>query len=277
MMHLKEIEISGRRVAYYQSRGKGQPVLLVHGNSMSGRCFARQLESPLGEEYRLVALDLPGHGESAAASDAKNAYTLPGYAELVTAFVRELGIDDALLVGWSLGGHVLLEASARLPKAVGLMIFGTPPVAKPMAADAFIPNPLFHLMFTSEMSEAEALAVTAGLFMPGSRIDSFFCEDLRGTDGSAREALGLSVAQGNYTDEVAVAANLDKPLAVVHGEHEPLVSLAYLKALHLPTLWRGEIQIVPAAGHTLHWEQPQAFNRLLESFITDCTVGAVST
>jgi pimeloyl-ACP methyl ester carboxylesterase len=237
---------------------------------MSGLSFEKQLESPLGERYRLVAMDLPGHGASDPAPDPESAYTLPGYAVVVSEFAKRLNIADAVLVGWSLGGHILLEVIGRLQDAAGLMIFGTPPVGKPMAADAFIPNPLFPLSFKSDLSDEEVVAVTAGFFKPGSRIPQFFCDDMRRTDVRAREALGLSVGEGNYTDEVEVVAGLNKPLAVVHGEAEQIASLSYIKDLCIPTLWQGEIQVVPDAGHTPHWEQPERFNNLLAVFIQDC-------
>ncbi len=266
MIH-KRIEIHNQKIAYYESAGKGQPVLFIHGNSMSGLSFARQFESHLGERFRLVALDLPGHGESVPAPDPDSAYTLPAYATLVSEFAKRLEIDDAVLVGWSLGGHVLLEASGRLPDSAGLMIFGTPPVGKPMAADAFLPNPLFPLSFKSDLSEEEVAVVTAGFFKPDSRISTFFIEDMKRTDGRAREVLGVSVAEGNYTDEVSAVANLDKPLAVIHGELDPLVNLSYIRGLPLPTLWRDEIQVIPDAGHSPHWEQPEVFNALLMEFV----------
>lgn len=270
-MHHHETEINGQRVAYYESEGKGRPVLFIHGNSMSALSFEKQLNSPLGEKYRLVALDLPGHGRSAPAQDPKSACTLPAYGAIVCEFAKSLEIADALLVGWSLGGHVLLEAIGSLQESIGLMIFGAPPVGKPMAADAFIPNPLMPLLFKNDLSGEEAVAVTAAFFKPGSNIPTFFIEDMRRTDGRAREALALSLGEGNYTNEVTVVVDLSKPLAVIHSENESLVSLSYLKGLSIPTLWRGEIQIIPDAGHTPHWEQPELFNNLLMEFITDCT------
>lgn len=269
-MHHKEIKINGQNIAYYESAGTGQPVLFVHANSMSGLAFEKQINSPLGEKYRLVALDLPGHGRSAPAQDPKSAYSLPGYAKIVAGFAAALDMTDALLVGWSLGGHVLLEASGRLPDSVGLMICGTAPTGKPMATDAYKPYPLIPLLFKNDLSNEEALALTAAFIKPGSQIPRFFYEDLKRADGRTREEMGLSLFAGNYTDQVTIAANLNKPLVVVHCENEPVVSLSYLKNLTIPTLWRGEIQIVSDAGHSPHWEQSERFNNLLMEFIEDC-------
>lgn len=266
----KVIEINSQKIAYYESEGTGQPVLFVHGNSMSGLSFEKQLISPLGEQYRFVALDLPGHGRSAHAQNPEFAYHLPAYAETVAGFAAALDMTDALLVGWSLGGHVLLEASSRLPAAVGLMILGTPPVGKPMAADAFIPNPLMPLLFKSDLSSEEAAALTDAFFKPDTRLPGFFYEDMKRTDGRVRESLGLSIMEGNYSDEVTVVATINKPLAIVHGAIDPFINSSYIKGLGIPTLWRGEVQIIPDAGHTPHWEQPAKFNSLLREFILEC-------
>lgn len=110
--------------------------------------------------------------------------------------------------------------------------------------------------------------MTTGFFKPGGQIPRFFFDNMRRTDGRAREALGVSIGEGNYSDEVAVVANLDKPLAIVHGEHESVANLSYLKNLTIPTRWRNKIQIIPDAGHTPQWEQPEVFNNLLMEFLS---------
>jgi len=271
-MRQSEVEIDGQIVSYYESSGTGKPILCIHGNSLSGLCSQRQLESPLGEQYRLVALDLPGHGSSEAASTPELTYTLPGYSALLVKFISKLGIDDALMVGWSLGGHILLEAAELLDKAAGFMIFGTPPLGYPMAGDAFKPNPLFSCLFTKELSSGNAAAVAASFFSSEAPVPELFTEAMLETDGSARTALWQSVAEGNYTDEITVVASLNKPLAIVHGESDRLVNLDYIQQLSIPTLWRGGVQVITNAGHATHWEQPQAFNQLLSGFMNDCIV-----
>lgn len=267
-MRHKEIDINGQKVAYYESAGTRQPVLFIHGNSMSGLCFERQFNCPFGKQFRLIALDLPGHGRSSTAQGPKSGYNLPAYADIVCDFVNHLGIADTVLVGWSLGGHVLLEAIGRLHDSPGIMIFGTPPVGKPIAADAFIPHPLMPLLFSADLNGEEA-ALTAAFFKPDCQIPSFFCEDMMRTDGRAREALWLSLEEGNYADEVKVVTGLNKPLAVVHSEKESIVNLSYIRELAIPTLWRNEIQIVHDAGHALQWEQPGVFNAMLMKFIEE--------
>ena len=96
--------------------------MLIHGNSSSSRAFQRQLDGPLGERRRLIAFDLMGFGDSDRANDLKG-YLLPGQAKTVVAVAEALGAADAVFVGWSLGGHILLEAAPDLGKARGFAIY----------------------------------------------------------------------------------------------------------------------------------------------------------
>ena len=63
--------------------------------------------------------------------------------------------------------------------------------------------------------------------------------------------------------------DLKVPLAVLHGADEQLVNGHYFASLVMPTLWRGAVQTIPAAGHTPQWETPEAFDALIEAFIAE--------
>ena len=99
-------------VAVHRSEGAGPPIVLIHGNSCSARSFCRQLDGPLGQRRRLVAIDLAGHGRSENAGDPA-AYRLPGLARTLAELAAALGLGEAGFVGWSLGGRIVLEASGR--------------------------------------------------------------------------------------------------------------------------------------------------------------------
>ncbi len=258
-------------IAVHESEGAGRPIVLIHGNSCSARAFSRQLEGPLGASHRLVAIDLMGHGRSANARDPA-AYLLSGHARSLVALLTARGIEDSILVGWSLGGHILLEAAPDLAAARGLMIFGTPPIGFPPAMDqAFLPNPAMAVGFTPEITPETAKAYVAAFFAPGfADIPPFFIEEAIRTDGIARAQVGASIDPALTRDEVEIAAALKAPLAILHGAREQLVNGAYFKSLKLPTLWRGATQVIAEAGHAPHWECPDEFNALLRAFAADC-------
>jgi pimeloyl-ACP methyl ester carboxylesterase len=110
--------------------GRGQvPVLLIHGNSSCLEVFRYQLDSPVTRRNRLIAFDLPGHGRSGNAVDPARTYTLPGFADVSREILSLLAIEEAVVFGWSLGGHVALDMMPEFSGAKGLVLVGTPPVA----------------------------------------------------------------------------------------------------------------------------------------------------
>lgn len=258
-------------LAVHQSAGDGPPIVLLHSNCASARAFSRQLEGSLGRRRRLVAIDLLGHGQSENASDPA-AYLLPGHALALVAIAGNFGLDQAVFVGWSLGGHILLEAAPDLPKARGFAIYGAPPVSFPPAmADAFLPNPAMAAGFSAELSRDQAEAYVSSFFAPDfGEVPPFFIEDALRADGRARAQVAASLAPGVSRDEIDVVANLDQPLAILHGAREQLVNGAYFAKLALPTLWRGAVQTIDSAGHAPQWESPVAFDAIIEAFAVDC-------
>lgn len=269
-MGSKTISVGDQRISYRESAGGGRPVVFVHGNSASSGTWQGVLEGSFGQRFRCLAIDLPGHGDSAPAVD-QAIYSLPGYAEVVAGFAGALGVSDAVFVGWSLGGHILIEAAPLLPEAAGFVIFGTPPVASPAdMATAFLPNPVMNVGFTAEVSPEDARAYASSFTAPGSTLslDSSVADILR-TDGAARAGLMASISAGRTADEVAIASSLSVPLAILQGEGEQLVSLPYLEQLSMPSLWRGSVQVLAGVGHAPHLEDPAAFEEVLGAFIAD--------
>ena len=84
--------------------GEGLPLLMLHGSGASKDVFAHQIQSSLAERFRLVAMDLPGHGDSTDARDPAKGYSITGFADTVAEVLNSLGIQRAAIYGWSLGG-----------------------------------------------------------------------------------------------------------------------------------------------------------------------------
>jgi pimeloyl-ACP methyl ester carboxylesterase len=269
-MKTQKVDTPNGAIAVHESAGQGPPVVLIHGNSSSSRAFSHQIDGSLGQRFRLIAVDLPGHGASDDAKDP-SAYSLPGHARAIRAVLDALEIEEAYFVGWSLGGHIVLEMASDLRKPRGFVIFGTPPLTSGEAmSEAFLPNPAMKVTFQESVDSTEASAYVAAFFRPGfADIPPFFLDDVLRTDGQARSNLGASVQRGEARDECEVARDLKVPLAVLHGGEEQLVNALYFGSVAMPTLWRRAVQMIPDAGHTPQWETPRVFDALIEAFVKD--------
>jgi pimeloyl-ACP methyl ester carboxylesterase len=87
----------------------GPAILFIHGWSQNHLCWARQYESALADEFRLVAYDLRGHGMSEAPLEPGPYTDGKLWAEDVAAIIEELHLDRPVLVGWSYGAFVICD------------------------------------------------------------------------------------------------------------------------------------------------------------------------
>ena len=99
------LDIAGGVRLAYDDFGSGRPVVLVHGVSMSRRFFERNLDA-LAERFRVVSLDLRGHGESPA---HEGGHTVAQYGRDLHEVIGQLGLEGAVVVGWSMGTMVIWD------------------------------------------------------------------------------------------------------------------------------------------------------------------------
>ena len=90
-------------------KADGPAILFIHGWSQNLLCWHRQFDSPLAGKFRLVALDLRGHGMSDAPETAESYTESQPWADDVAAIIGQLDLDHPLLVGWSYGGFIICD------------------------------------------------------------------------------------------------------------------------------------------------------------------------
>jgi pimeloyl-ACP methyl ester carboxylesterase len=271
------IRTSHADIAVRQSAGRKMPTLLIHGNSSSKEIFNQQFASALGQEYRLIAIDLPGHGNSSDAFDPHRSYSMVGYADAVVEVLEHLGIDEVAVIGWSLGGHIGMEMMALYPLLTGLMIIGAPPVGSSPDAirQGFRDHPDLLLAGKQEFTDAdvEAFARTTS----GGSSDPVLRTVVRRADGRARRLMVEGLLSGQASDQRQLVETMDSiPLAVVNGAEEPFVDTAYLSTLSYANLWRGACHVIPRTGHAPFLEAPQIFNDILSRFLADMAAHAAA-
>jgi pimeloyl-ACP methyl ester carboxylesterase len=119
---------------YYEEHGAGEPLVLLHGGIGASEMFAAILDE-LAETRRVIAVDLPGHGHTAAAGRPLRAELL---ADDVAALVEHLGLGRADLMGYSLGGMVALRTAIQHPDRVRRLVL----VSIPFRRDGSFPEVL---------------------------------------------------------------------------------------------------------------------------------------
>ena len=243
------------------------PVVMIHGNSISGRIFRNQSDGALGRNYRIIAPDLLGHGHSSDAIDPTRTYNMPGQASAMAEFLALIGVDRAVVFGWSLGGYIGLEMVSRFPGMLGLMITGTPPVAAEEIPLGFLPTP--HRALSRKQDFTEEDIATYARVTCGEPQEPLITETIRRTDGRARKMNREKFASGAGGDQSAIAASCPVPIAIVNGRNEPFVNLDFLSKVKFGSLWEGRCHVIQNSGHAPFWDAPERFNQIFARFLQD--------
>jgi len=252
--------------------GQGSlPVVLIHGNSFCRDVFRHQLAGRLADNHRLIAFDLPGHGQSSDAPDPARAYTRPSMADAVVELLEKLGVTEAVVLGWSLGGHIGIEMVPRFAGMRGLMVIGTPPVARNGMADGFQRSPHMQLAGQEHLSETDITAFVSAIF--GNSAEPFMNKAVARADGRFRKTLFEAARAGLGVDQRQVVETSPVPLAVVNGGDDRFVKLDYLDTLAYANLWEGRCHRLAGLGHAPFWEGPGDFDPILERFLQDVENG----
>lgn len=256
-----DIEIA----VYTKGEIKNGCIFFVHGNSLSSSSFSKQFE--LIDDIPLVSIDLPGHGESAKAINPAKTYSTGGYAHIVIEAAKQLQLKNIVLCGFSLGGHIVLEAYQHLNFCKGIFTVGAAFIGKPKPGleDTFLPHPALNFAFSGELSDEQAEQL-AHAFTLNEVLAEESKKDILNTDPEARTSLLESVQRGDFEDIAKIASSLKISLAVVYGSKEPLLNTNHPNNLSLPTLWENKVHLVHNAGHSPHYEEYKQFNELLKRF-----------
>ena len=152
--HQRWTRIDGRAVNYVEI-GSGPPVLLVHGLSGAWQNWLETIPD-LARDHRVVAVDLPGFGESEMPRDK---ISISGYGVFLDRFMEQVGMDAATLVGNSMGGFVSAEAAIKFPHRVERLVLVA---AAGISIEHRRSEPLLKAMYLGESVAQWVTAQVAG-------------------------------------------------------------------------------------------------------------------
>lgn len=264
-------DVNGARIHYIEKPGdSGLTILLIHGRALSVTSWEKQFFDKTLSPFRMIALDLPGHGLSQRSDDINETYALDAYKHLLIGFIGKLKLDNYILAGLSLGGHIALQALPFLPGCKGVFAM-TMPITKPMQpALMYQHGDVLERVYSADVRLEDVNRYIPILFskterqMPDVFTNAFFQTDIR-----IHEGIVNGIISGEYQDETIIIRNAAVPIAVVAGNEDQIHNLEYLDHFDLP-VWSDTYHKVPDAGHLLTWEKPIQVNNLLKTFANDC-------
>ena len=267
-MKQKKIKIFDKEIAYYESKDMGKPVIFVHGMLSSSSIFIRQLiDSALSYQFRFIALDLIGYGNSEISDNPLEEYSLKGLSKVLIEFTKILNLKNAIYVGHNLGGNIAIESFKDLLEPRGIVLLGSVPLSNPVSKEIFLQKKMFDLFEKPEFNNGEIAHITELLVEPNTKFPDFIPEVIRKADPKTRQYIFESINNGIYSDQLNIIKGIKVPVAVYAGEYDQIINLKYLESVEIPTMWKGNIQIIKDAGHIFFYESPADFNVSIETYL----------
>ena len=232
---------------YYEVHGSGTPLLLTHGYSSTSAMWQGQIKA-LSKHYRLVVWDMRGHGKSGYPTDPS------AYSEALTVADMAALLDvvggfggSGIVGGLSLGGYMSLAFNRVHPERVrALLIIDTGPgFKKDPAREAWNKTS----RETADRFEREGLALLQSASPERSRVSH------RDASGLAHAARGMLTQRDARVIE-SLAGIRVPTLVVVGADDKPFLVASDYMAAKIPG---AEKVVIPAAGHAVNIDQPQAF------------------
>lgn len=246
----------------FDNEGNGEPVIiLVHGWSNTKSIWKTQV-SHFSKKYQVIAVDLPGFGKS---GNNRSEWTIASYGEDISSIIQQLNLKKVVLVGFSLGAPIVIEAANKVPDHV----IGVVLVDALQEIEMQIPPQMAHYLDSVMMdlvNNPTKEKMLGGGFIK-KNVDSSFNQIVLFLEGAShigwRESLAGSIIWQNEHCTQSIKA-VKAPIIAINSDLQPTNLEAFRK--YVPAF---KAKIVEDVGHLIMWDKPEEFNWLLEESIQE--------
>ena len=246
----------------YQKQGRGKPALVfVHGWTNNKSIFDAPV-SRLSEKYKIVTIDLAGHG---ASGNNRENWTVSAFGDDVVAVMDKLKIKEAVLIGFSLGAPVIIEAANKVPDYVKGLIFLDDLKNIEMKYPPEMIDYIKNLMMDIVTEPTQEKLVAGGFFKVNP--EESYKKVLNMLEGASQVGWEeMIIEYFNYLNEDCIASlqEIQVPIIAINSDSEPTDVDAYRK--YVPSF---ELKVIKNVGHVMWWDAPGEFNRLLEESVQE--------
>lgn len=244
---------------HYTAQGTGRPALVFVHCWCCDQTFWDQQVAHFSQNYKVVTVDLAGHGKSGL---EREEWSMTAFGQDVVAVVEELDLNQVILIGHSMGGPVILEATRHMPERV----IGLVGVDNFQDLGQKWPREEFDAFFNTLKADFQGTTRNfVGTMFPPTA-DSALVEQIVSDLSSAPPEVGLGAMQAYFNwfrDEFDQAvAEIDAPLHCISADLWPTNVEGNRKYFS-----SFDVSLMPGRGHFVHMEDPETFNRLLEEVV----------
>jgi pimeloyl-ACP methyl ester carboxylesterase len=259
------VTLGGAKITY-DERGKGAPVVLLHGWNSSRKQWLLNLKV-LARSLRVIAPDLPGYGES---DESDFPYTLDGMASFLDAFRQALHLPSFHVVGHSMGGCIAVRYTALFPQHVGrLVLVSTPTRTVSLGPWALMPGAGCFVSSTYRLRGEATLKwmFSRGIYEPENLDLDFMRANIKANALATRHALSRSTRLVRGMNLTGDLQSINHPALIVFGDKDRSVNPrdALRQRDHLA---RPYLTVLNACAHCPPYERPELFNTVLTDFLT---------
>ncbi len=245
-------------IYYYAApngNGTHPPLVLIHGAGGSHLHWPAEIRRL--PNFRIFALDLPGHGKS----EGHGLQSISAYAERVIEWMSLIQLHRAIFVGHSMGGAIALQLALNYPEqTLGLGLVGTG--AKLQVDPTILENALNTQTYPSAIAQIVAKAF-------GSQADQRLVELAhKQYEKTRRSVLHGDLLACSSFDRMQSLSAIKTPTAVICGQDDELTPPRYSRYL-ADQISNANLSIIPAAGHMVMLEKPQEVATALTEHLAD--------
>lgn len=256
------ISVDGIRV-YYEEAGQGHPIVCFHAASQDSLMYRHVLDG-LSDEFRVIAVDAPGHSKSELPSSGPF-HSLTRHAEFNERLIQALGLERPAIIGCSMGGNLVLELGARKPDAYSAIISAEGADYTPTVSDFFLD---MLLMNGTQIIGAWSRSMT-GYRTPPDRAQEVVWQISRTTPQVMR---GDLTGYANF-DQRSEVGKIKAPVMLLRGDADWLVYQEKVEetASRIPG---SKIAVLAGTGHYPMTENPLEFCDTVRSFLHEAGLGS---